>query len=119
MKFRMLLWILGQMMKRASKKSAAFQKTLKDQNLTFQLSSKDGVARHFVVKDEKVYPKSGTTSEPTFELSFSSAKKGFEILTAKKSQVAFMKGVQEKDIIASGDLSKIMWFQSMTAAMKR
>ena len=105
-------------MKRASRKSPAFQKTLKGQNLTFQLSSQDGVARHYVVKDEKVFPCSGKTPEPTFELSFSSSKKGFEILTAKKSQVAFMNGVQDKDIIASGDLSKIMWFQSMTSAMK-
>ena len=119
MKFKMLLWILGYMMKRASRKKIAFQKLLKDQNLTFQLSSEDGIARHYVVKNDKVYPKAGAAAEPTFSLSFTSAKKGFEILTARNAQVAFMKGVQDKSIIATGDLSKIMWFQSMASAMKK
>lgn len=118
MKFKLLLWTLGFMMKRASRKNPSFQKTLEGQDLTFQLSSKDGVARHYIVKDKQVYPVAGTTTEPTFELSFSSATKGFEILTAKNTQEAFMRGVQEQNIVATGDLSKVMWFQTMTRAMK-
>lgn len=118
MKFRLLLWALGFMMKRASRKNQNFRKTLEGQDLTFQLSSKDGVARHYIVKEEQVYPVSGAIKDPTFELSFASASKGFEILTAKNAQEAFMRGVQEQNIVATGDLSKMMWFQSMTAAMK-
>ncbi|MGB1270617.1 MAG: helicase [Endozoicomonas sp.] len=118
MKFRLLLWVLGFMMKRASSKKPSFRKTLKNQDLTFQLSSQDGVVRHYIVKDNSVKPVSGPAKQPTFELSFSSAAKGFEILTARNAQEAFMRGVQEKDIVVSGDLSKMMWFQTMTTAMK-
>ncbi len=119
MKFRLLLWVLGFMMKRASRKSPAFRKTLEGQDLTFQLSSKDGVARHFIVNNGQVNSVSGSTDKPTFELAFSCANKGFEILTHKNTQVAFMQGVQEKNIIATGDLSKIVWFQAMTSALRK
>ena len=105
-------------MKRASRNNTSFRKTIQGQDLTFQLSSKDGVARHYIVKNSQVHSVSGAIIKPTFELVFFCAAKGFEILTHKNAQAAFMRGVQEQDIIASGDLSKIMWFQAMTSALK-
>ncbi len=119
MKFRLLLWALGFMMKRSSRKSEVFKKTLSGKDLTFQLSSVDGISRHFIVVNNTVRSIAGNISEPTFELSFSSAAKGFEILTAKNSQLAFMQGIQDKDIQVSGDLNQVLWFQSMAKALRK
>ena len=52
MKFRFLLWMLGFLMGRASRKNPAFAQQLADKDLVFQLQTLDGkVARHFKVKN--------------------------------------------------------------------
>ncbi|HHY2542082.1 TPA: helicase, partial [Pseudomonas aeruginosa] len=42
MKFRLLLWMLGRLMAKASRDNPAFQKQLEGKDLVFQLHTLDG-----------------------------------------------------------------------------
>jgi hypothetical protein len=118
MKFRMLLWALGLMMKKASKNNPDFIKQLVGKDFSFQIQTQDGqIVRHFVVKDERIKSKSGSATDPAFSISFKDAETGLYIMTAKDKN-AFMKGNQEKDIKIAGDLSLVMWLQSIVKHIK-
>lgn len=58
MKFKLALWILGFKLERASRNNPRFIDKLKGQDLIFEIGARDGYARHFVMKDQKVlsYP---------------------------------------------------------------
>ncbi len=71
MKFRLLLWMLGRLMAKASRDNPAFQKQLEGKDLVFQLHTLDGkVARHYLVRDLRVSSKRGTHPQPAFSLGF-------------------------------------------------
>ena len=118
MKFRMLLWALGLMMKKASKNNPDFQKQLVGKDFSFQIQTQDGkAARHYIVKDDRIKSKGGAAKDPAFSISFKDAETGLYIMTAKDKN-AFMKGIQEKDIKIDGDLALVMWFQSIVKHVK-
>jgi ubiquinone biosynthesis protein UbiJ len=118
MKFRMLLWALGLMMKKASKNNSDFQKQLVGKDFAFLLQTLDGkLARHYIVKDGRVKSKAGVVTDPAFSISFKDAETGMYIMTAKDKN-AFMKGIQDKDIKIDGDLSLVMWFQGIVKHVK-
>lgn len=55
---------------KASRENPAFQQ-LVDRDMVFQLHTLDGkVARHFIVKNQRITSKSGPASEPAFALGF-------------------------------------------------
>ncbi|MCK5894122.1 MAG: helicase [Endozoicomonadaceae bacterium] len=114
MKFRLLLWALGFLMARASRTNPNFKKQLKDKDIVFQLTSDDGAARHYIVKNERIQARRGAIESPAFSINFSSAGKGVEALTAKNAQAVFMQGIQNKDIVIQGNPALVMWFQSLT-----
>ena len=118
MQFRMLLWALGLMMKKASKNNPDFKKQLTGKDFAFQIQTLDGkAARHYIVKDERVKSSGGKAKDPAFSISFKDADTGLRIMTAKDKN-AFMKGIQEKDIKIDGDLSLVMWFQTIVKYVK-
>lgn len=115
MKFRFLLWMLGRLMAKASRDNPAFQKQLEGRDLVFQLHTLDGrIARHFIVKDQRISSRRGAVSEPAFALGFKDAAYGFATLTAKNKQLAFMQGIQNKDIQIQGNPALVIWFQGLT-----
>lgn len=115
MKFRFLLWMLGRMMAKASRDNPAFQKQLEGRDLVFQLHTLDGrIARHFIVRDQRISSRRGAVSEPAFALGFKDAAYGFATLTAKNKQLAFMQGIQNKDIQIQGNPALVIWFQGLT-----
>ncbi|EEB60393.1 conserved hypothetical protein [Pseudomonas syringae pv. tomato T1] len=119
MKFRFLLWMLGRMMARASRDNPDFQQQLAGKNLTFQLQTTDGrIARHFVVQDQRIRTASGVVAEPAFAIAFRDAAFGFATLQAKNKQLAFMRGVQDKDIQIKGNPALVIWFQGLTKYLK-
>lgn len=114
MKFRLLLWALGLLMARASRKNPAFEQQLAGKDLTFQLQTADAkVARHFTVKNQRVSSRSGTVAEPAFAIVFKDAGYGFATLQAKNKQLAFMQGIQDKHIQITGNTGLVMWFQGL------
>ena len=42
---------------------------------------------------------------------------GLKVLTSKNPN-AFMKAIQDKDVVISGDLSLVMWFQGISKYLK-
>ena len=51
-------------------------------------------------------------------MSFSDAARGFEILSARDSQAAFLRGLGSRDLTISGDFLEVMWFQGLTAFLQ-
>jgi hypothetical protein len=114
MKFRFLLWALGLLMARASRKNPAFEQQLAGKDLIFQLQTLDGsVARHFTVKNQRITSRRGTAPEPAFAIVFKDAGYGFATLQAKNKQLAFMQGIQDKHIQIKGNTGLVMWFQGL------
>ncbi|WP_263146310.1 helicase [Pseudomonas sp. RIT-PI-AD] len=115
MKFRFLLWMMGRLMAKASRVDPAFQQQLAGKDLVFQLHTLDGrIARHYIVKDQRVVSKSGPYTEPAFALGFKDGAYGFATFTAKNKQLAFMQGIQNKDIQIQGNPALVIWFQGLT-----
>lgn len=114
MKLRFLLWALGRMMAKASRSNSAFQQQLAGKDLTFMLHTLDGkVARHFVVANNRVESRAGVAQDPAFSIGFKDAAFGFATLQAKNKQLAFMQGIQDKNIQIQGDTKLVMWFQGL------
>lgn len=106
-------------MRKASRTNPAFQQQLADKDLVFQLQTLDGkVARHFVVKDQRITSKSGLYAEPAFAIAFKDAAYGFATMQAKNKQLAFMTGIQDKSIQIKGNPALVMWFQGLTKYLK-
>jgi hypothetical protein len=115
MKFRFLLWMLGRLMSKASRDNPAFQQQLVDRDMVFQLHTLDGrIARHFIVKDQRISSKRGPALEPAFALGFKDGAYGFATMRAKNKQLAFMQGIQNKDIQIQGNPALVLWFQGLT-----
>lgn len=117
-KLHLLLWALSLLMKKAARKNPDFQKQLAGKNFAFQIqTNKADVVRQFVVADQRITSKAKKHEAPAFTISFKDAATGLRILTSKDKN-AFMKGIQEKDITIAGDLSLVMWFQSISKYLK-
>ncbi len=101
-------------MKKASKTNPDFQKQLDGKDLTFMLHTLDGkVARHFIVKNNRLESRSGIAHEPAFSIGFKDAAFGYNTMQAKNKQLAFMQGIQDKNIQIQGNTMLVMWFQGL------
>ncbi len=119
MKFRFLLWMLGRLMAKASRDNPAFRQQLEGRDLVFQLHTLDGkVARHFIVDNQRITSKRGTASEPAFAIGFKDGAYGYAALTAQNKQLAFMQGIQNKDIQIQGNPALVIWFQGLTKYLR-
>ena len=87
--------------------------------LAFQLQTLDGkVARHFIVKDQRITSRSGVHPAPAFAIAFKDAAYGFATMQAKNKQLAFMTGIQDKSIQIKGNPALVIWFQGLTKYLK-
>ena len=117
-KFRFMLWMLALMMRKAARKNVEFKEKLKGKDFSFQIKTEDGkAARCYVVAEQRIKSRRGLVVDPAFTISFKDAATGFNIITSSNKN-AFMKGIQDKDILISGDLSLVMWFQSISKYLK-
>ncbi len=119
MKFRFLLWMLGRLMAKASRDNPAFRQQLEGRDLVFQLHTLDGkVARHFIVENQRITSKRGLASAPAFSIGFKNGAYGYATLTAQNKQLAFMQGIQNKDIQIQGNPALVIWFQGLTKYLR-
>lgn len=115
LKFKLLLMILTGLMQRAIKKNLKAAAHAQNQELIFQIQTTKGQGRYYIVKNQRIRSHAGRSDKATFTLTFSSAKKGFAVLSAKDSTGAFLSAVGSKDLIISGDYVAVMWFQGLVA----
>lgn len=114
MKFRILLWLLGRMLSKASASNPELQKQLADKDLAFSLLTLDGkVARSFRVGSQRISSSGGRVKNPAFVLGFRDAAYAYQVMTAKNKQLAFMQGIQDKHIRIEGDPALVIWFQGL------
>ncbi|MWV11042.1 helicase [Pseudomonas sp. R-28-1W-6] len=114
MKFRFLLWMLGRLMAKASRTNPDFQQQLAGKDMVFQLHTLDGkVSRQYIIKDQRITSRAGKAGEPAFAIGFKDALYGFATLNAKNKQLAFMQGIQNKDIQIQGNPALVIWFQGL------
>ena len=100
-------------------RQSRFQKQLEGKDLVFQLHTLDGkVARHYLVRDRRVSSKRGTHPQPAFSLGFKDGAYGFAAMTSKNPQLAFMQGIQNKDIQIQGNPALVIWFQGLVKYLK-
>jgi len=118
LKFKFLLWAFAQLLQRKIRSNPACARHVGSKKLVFQIRTVAGAGRHFVVQDGAVRSFAGLHANPAFTLSFSSAAKGFEILSAKDAQPAFLRGVGAKALVISGDFREVMWFQGLTSYLQ-
>jgi hypothetical protein len=117
-KFKFLLWAFAQLLKRQIKKNPDCARYVEGKSLVFQIRTVSGIGRYFVIHDGAIRSSSGLMTNPQFTLGFKDAAKGFEILSAKDSQAAFLRGLGSKDLTISGDFLEVMWFQGLTAFLQ-
>ena len=117
-KFKFLLWMFTQLLKRQIKRNPDCASYVKGKALVFQIRTVSGIGRYFVVRDGAIQSFAGLTANPQFTLSFKNAGKGFDILSAKDSQAAFLRGLGSKDLTITGDFLEVMWFQGLTAFLQ-
>lgn len=117
-KFKFLLWAFAQILKRQIKNNPNCARYVAGKTLVFQIRTVSGVGRHYVIRDGVIRSCAGLTANPQFTLSFKNAAKGFETLSAKDSQAAFLRSLGSKDLTISGDFHEVMWFQGLTAFLE-
>ena len=114
LKFKLLLWALTKLLRRAVKNNPACAKYVKDKELTFQIKTLGGIGRYFIIRNGTVNSFAGLTKTPRFTMTFKDAAKGFAILSAKDSKEAFLAALHKEDLVISGDFVEVMWFQGLT-----
>jgi hypothetical protein len=117
-KFKFLLWAFTRLLRRQIKKNPDCARYVAGKSLVFQIRTVSGIGRHYCIRDGAIQSFSGLTTNPQFTLSFKDAARGFEILAAKDSQAAFLRGLGSKDLTISGDFLEVMWFQGLTAFLQ-
>lgn len=114
LKFKFLLWAFALMLQRKLRSNADCARHVANKRLVFQIRTVSGAGRYFVVEGGAIRSAAGLAPNPQFTLSFRDAAKGFEILSAKDSQAAFLRGLGSQDLTISGDFREVMWFQGLT-----
>lgn len=118
LKFKILLWLFTQVLRRQIKSNPDFANYIRGKKLTFQIRTASGSGRHFMIQNGDIQSHPKLTESPAFTLSFKDAQAGFQILSAKDSQAAFIRGVGNKALVISGDFQEVAWFQGLTACLQ-
>jgi hypothetical protein len=114
LKFKILLWLLTKLLRRAIKNNAACAKYVNGKNLILQIQTLRGIGRYFTIENGTVRSAAGLAKTPQFTMTFRDAARGFAILSAKDSKEAFLAALHTQDLSISGDFVEVMWFQGLT-----
>jgi hypothetical protein len=117
-KFKFLLWAFAKLLQRKINNDTDCARYAQGKRLSFQICTVSGAGRHYVLENGNLRSKAGLANDAQFTLSFVNAAKGFEILSAKDAQPAFLRGVGRKELVISGDFLEVLWFQGLTAFLQ-
>lgn len=118
LKFKFLLWALNQLIRRQIKTNPECSRYIREKRLVFQIRTASGIGRHYEIRNGHIRSTPGLTPNPQFTFTFTSAMKGFAILSAKDSQAAFIRGIGAGDLLISGDFREVLWFQGLSAFLQ-
>lgn len=114
-KFKFLLWAFAQLLKRQISNDPACARYVHGKLVVFQIRTASGAGRTYTVQEGRIRSVAGLAANPAFTLSFRNAEAGFNILSAKDGQAAFLRGLGNADLVISGDFQEVMWFQGLAA----
>ena len=116
MALRALLAVLGALMAWKSRRSEAFRSQL-SRDVTIEISTDDGVARHFVFRNRRVSSRAGRAAAPDCALRFATARQGFTVLTAKDGPIRLFDGLFDETVRLEGRTALFGWFQGLVGAV--
>ncbi|MBB3195435.1 helicase [Roseateles terrae] len=118
LKFKFLLWAFAQILNRKIRSNADVARYVAYKHLVFQIRTASGSGRYYVLDGGRIRSSAGLAANPAFTFSFSSPGKGFDVLSAKDGQTAFLSALGSKDLTISGDFQEVMWFQGLSALLQ-
>lgn len=118
LKFKFLLWALTRLLNRAVKSNPECAQFVGSKDLVFQIRTRGGTGRTFVIRGGRVQSSTGLSHSPNFTLTFRDASRGFAVLSAKDGQDAFLSALRDEDLVISGDFVEVLWFQRLTDFLK-
>jgi hypothetical protein len=118
LKFKFLLWALTMLLNRAVKSNPECARFVGAKELVFQIRTRAGAGRTFVVRDGSIRSSGGLSQSPKFTMTFRDAARGFAVLSAKDSQDAFLSALRDDDLAVSGDMVEVLWFQQLADFLK-
>jgi hypothetical protein len=106
--------MLAKLLQRAISTKADAARHAAGKDVRFQIRTTNGLGRYYRIADGHIATRAGLAPSADFTLTFSSARAGFRILSAKDSTGAFLQGLHDGELSISGDFAKVMWFQRLT-----
>lgn len=110
MKFKLLLFILGRKMKRASKKNNAFRNYIKGKSVRIVMKTADGLrGKAFIIRDGAVRTSSKDISTADAALVWCDGDTAFNVLSSGDDE-AIIAAMTEKKLQPEGDYREFIWF---------
>jgi hypothetical protein len=112
---RVLLWVLGDGLVLASRLSAPVRSQI-TRNLTIEISTDDGVARHWVFDGQRrrVSVSAGRAEAPDFAVRFTSSGQALRDLTSPRAIDRIMGGLMHGAVRLEGSALILLWFRGLT-----
>jgi hypothetical protein len=111
---RALLWVLGYGLVLASRFSAAVRSQI-TRNLTVEISTDDGVARHWMFDSQqrRVSVSAGRAEAPDFAVRFTSSGQALGDLTSPRALDRIMGGLMHGAVRLEGSPLILLWFHGL------
>lgn len=114
MKLRLMLWILGLLLKRAQRRKLDFRKALGEmRGLDWGIATEDlAIARHYRMSPSKIEVGPGLPVDLDLELRFADVDSAVKILR-KPTQKAFLDGIMDGSVRLVGDSADLQKLQKL------
>jgi hypothetical protein len=117
MKFKFLLFILSQKLKKAAKSTPAFQKFIKGKNVKVLMKTADGKrGRAFILQNGIFSSKAGDFSNADTALVWSDGDTAFKVMSSGDDE-AIVAAMTEKKLYSEGDYKEFIWFLTALGKM--
>ena len=118
LKLRLLLWMLGFLLKRTWRNDEKFRQKLEEQPLNFSIKTADNkIERCFFLQSSGIKITKTNEVVPDMTLVFGTAKQAWGMLT-NKDKNAFMRAIQEGEVKIEGNFKLLFHLQSLMKHLK-
>lgn len=117
MKLRLLLWGLGWLLRRTFRRDQAFREQLATPLNFAVMAERENIARTYQMNTQAVTSEKGLQVQPDLVLRFPDAHLAYKTLTSADRN-AFMRAIQEKQVVIEGDHRELFRLQKLMAHLK-
>jgi len=114
-KFTLLLFILGQKLKKAAKKNDAFRNFIKGKNIRIVMKTVGGQGKVFIIQEGSVRTSSRDLAQTDAALLWCDGNTAFSVMSSGDDE-ALIAAMTEKKLQPEGNYKEFMWF--LTALSK-